>query len=133
MLSTYDRPPPPVRAIVSPSDVLELQSLTELVYVAEELVDYILGLVQFTRSHGRVYLGASPRAALALLHGSKAVGLLRGRDYVLPDDIRALAPLVLSHRVLMVPEAELEGVTGGAVVAEALDKVTYRAPRSAAR
>jgi MoxR-like ATPase len=133
MLATYDRPPPPVRAIVGPSDVLELQSLAELVYVAEELVDYILALVQFTRSHSRVYLGASPRAALALLHASKAVGLVRGRDYVLPDDIRTLAPLVLGHRILMVPEAELEGVSGTAVVAEALEKVSYRAPRAAAR
>lgn len=133
MLSTYDRPPPPVRAIVGPSDVLELQALTELVYVAEELIDYILGLVQFTRSHARVYLGASPRAALALLHAAKAAALIHGRDYALPDDIRALAPLVLGHRVMMTPEAELEGATGAAVIVEALDKVGYRAPRTGAR
>jgi MoxR-like ATPase len=133
MLSTYDRPPPPVRAIVGPSEVLELQSLTEHVYVAEELVDYILGIVHFTRSHPRVYLGASPRAALALLHASKAVGLIRGRDYVLPDDIRTLAALVLGHRILMAPEAEIEGASGVEVVAEALEKVSYRAPRAAAK
>mgnify|MGYP003376950939 CR=1 FL=1 len=133
MLSTYDRPPPPVRPIVGPSDVLELQALAELVYVAEELIDYILALVQFTRSHSRVYLGASPRAALALLHASKAVALIHGRDYALPDDIRTLAPLVLGHRIMLVPEAELEGATGSAVVAEALEKVGYRAPRSHAR
>jgi len=100
------------------------------VFVAEELLDYVLGLVAFTRNHARVYIGASPRAGLALTHASKALALLRGRDYVLPDDVRHLAPLVLAHRVLMTPEAELEGAAGGLVVAEALDKVGYKMPKA---
>ncbi len=129
MLMTYDRPPPPVRAVVGPEDVLRMQTLAQDVYVAEELLDYVLGLTLYTRSHARVYLGASPRAALALLHASKAIALIRGRDFVLPDDVRALAPLVLSHRILVTPDAELEGATGVAVVAEALDKVAYKTPR----
>jgi MoxR-like ATPase len=129
MLQTYDKPPPPVRAVVSQAEVLRLQALAQDVFVAEELVDYVLALVQFTRSHGRVYLGASPRAALALLHACKALALLRGRDYALPDDIRQLAPLVLAHRILMTPDAELEGATGTAVVTEALSKVGYKTPR----
>ena len=129
MLQTYDKPPPPVRAVVSQAEVLRLQALAQDVFVAEELVDYVLALVQFTRSHGRVYLGASPRAALALLHACKALALLRGRDYTLPDDIRQLAPLVLAHRILMTPDAELEGATGTAVVTEALSKVGYKTPR----
>ena len=129
MLQTYDKPPPPVRAVVSQAEVLRFQALAQDVFVAEELVDYVLALVQFTRSHGRVYLGASPRAALALLHACKALSLLRGRDYALPDDIRQLAPLVLAHRILMTPDAELEGATGTAVVTEALGKVGYKTPR----
>jgi MoxR-like ATPase len=129
MLITYDKPPPPVRPVIGPEDVLRLQKMAEDVFVAEELLDYILGLVQFTRNHARVYLGASPRAALALMHAAKAHALLRARDYVLPDDVRHLAPLVLAHRVLMTPDAELEGHTGVAVVAEALDKVGYKTPR----
>jgi MoxR-like ATPase len=129
MLATYDRPPPPVRAVVGPSDVLRMQALAQEVYVAEELIDYILGLVQHTRAHARVYLGASPRAALALLHASKAFALIRGRDYVLPDDVRSLAPLVLAHRILMTPDAELEGASGAAVITEGLDRVSYRTPR----
>ncbi len=131
MLSTYDKQPPPVRAIVGPSDVLEMQTLAQDVFVAEELLDYVIALVGFTRSHAKVYLGASPRAALALVHASKALGLLRGRDYVLPDDVRNLAPLVLGHRILMTPEAELEGGTGNNVVVEALDKVGYKMPKRA--
>ena len=85
--------------------------------------------MQFTRGHGRVYLGASPRAALALMQASKAAALLKGRDYVLPDDIRALAPLVLGHRILMTPDAEVEGAQGAGIVGEALDKVAYRTPK----
>jgi MoxR-like ATPase len=118
-----------VRAVVGPDEVLRMQALAQDVYVAEELLDYILGLASYTRGHARVYLGASPRAALALLHAAKAVALIRGRDYVLPDDVRALAPLVLAHRILVTPDAELEGATGVAVVAEALDKVAYKTPR----
>jgi MoxR-like ATPase len=129
MLSTYDRPPPPVRAVVGPQDVLEMQALAQEVYVAEELLDYVLGLVAFTRNHARVYLGASPRAGLALVHASKGLALLRGRDYVLPDDVRHLASLVLGHRILMTPEAELEGAQGTVVVNEALDKVGYKMPK----
>jgi len=133
MLGTYDKPPPPVRAVVGPSDVLDMQALAQEVFVAEELIDYVLGLVAFTRSHPKVYLGASPRAGLALVHGSKGLALLRGRDYVLPDDVRHLAPLVLGHRILMSPEAELEGAAGTAVVAEAVDKVGYKMPKGGAR
>ncbi|MBA3538253.1 MAG: MoxR family ATPase [Deltaproteobacteria bacterium] len=129
MLATYDKPPPPVRAVIGPSEVLEMQELTQDVFVAEELLDYILGLVTFTRNHAKVYLGASPRAALALVHASKALSLLKGRDFVLPDDVRHLAPLVLGHRILLTPEAELEGTPGTAVVAEAVDKVPYRMPK----
>ena len=129
MLGTYDKPPPPVRPVAGPSEVLEMQALAQEVFVAEELLDYVLGLVAFTRSHAKVYLGASPRAGLALVHGAKAVALLRGRDYILPDDMRNLAPLVLGHRILMTPEAELEGAQGTSVVAEALDKVGYKMPK----
>ncbi len=129
MLSTYDKPPAPVRPVVGPSDVLEMQALTQDVFVAEELLDYVISLVGFTRTHSKVYLGASPRAGLALIHGSKAMALLRGRDYVLPDDVRNLAPLVLSHRILMTPEAELEGGSGTHVVAEAVDKVGFKMPK----
>ena len=133
MLGTYDRPPPPVRTVVGPSDVLDMQALAQEVFVAEELLDYVLGLVAFTRSHPKVYLGASPRAGLALVHASKALALLRGRDYVLPDDVRHLAPLVLGHRILLSPEAELEGVAGTAVVGEAIDKVGYKMPKGTTR
>ncbi len=128
MLSTYNAPPPQLRGIVGPDDILRMQELATSVYVAEEIFDYILGLVAHTRSHRRVYLGASPRAALSLLRAAKALALVRGRDYTLPDDVRALATLVLSHRIVMTPEADLEGTTGHHVVKEALERVPYKTP-----
>jgi MoxR-like ATPase len=129
MLITYNQPPPQLRALISPDDILRLQQWASEVHVAEEIFDYILAMVAFTRSHQRVYLGASPRAALSLLKAAKALALIRGRDYVLPDDIRTLAIQVLAHRLVMTPEAELEGVHGHSVVSEALDKVHYKNPR----
>ena len=129
MLATYDKPPPPVRAVLGPSEVLEMQAMAQEVFVAEELLDYVLGLVAFTRSHAKVYLGASPRAGLALVHASKALALLRGRDYILPDDVRNLAALVLAHRILLTPESELDGGSGTAIVAEAVDKVGFKMPK----
>ena len=133
MLGTYDRSPPPVRTVVGPSDVLDMQALAQEVFVAEELLDYVLGLVAFTRSHPKVYLGASPRAGLALVHAAKGLALLRGRDYVLPDDVRHLAPLVLGHRIMLTPEAELEGAAGTAIITEAIDKVGYKMPKGGVR
>ena len=133
MLGTYDRPPPPVRPVIGPQEVLEMQALAQEVFVAEELLDYVLGLVAFTRSHPKVYLGASPRAGLALVHAAKGLALLRGRDYVLPDDVRHLAPLVLGHRIMLTPEAELEGAAGTAIITEAIDKVGYKMPKGGVR
>jgi MoxR-like ATPase len=128
MLATYNRPIPELNALVGPADILRMQELAGGVHVAEEIFDYILALVHYTRQHRRVYLGASPRAALALLRAAKALALIRGRDFVLPDDVKALAPLVLSHRIVMTPEAELEGAASVSVVGEAIERVHYKNP-----
>ncbi len=129
MLATYNRPVPEPRAVVGPEDVTRMQELADAVHVADEVFDYILGLTHHTRQHRRVYLGASPRAALALLRASKALALVRGRDFVLPDDVKSLAPMVLPHRIIMTPEAELDGAHADAVVSEALERVAYKSPR----
>jgi len=126
ILLTYNRPRFELAAVLGPERILEMQALAELVHVDEELLQYIIGLARFTREHRRVYLGVSPRASLMLLHAAKARALIRGRAYVLPDDIKALAPLVLAHRILLAPEAELEGVHTDEVVKEALEKIRYQ-------
>jgi MoxR-like ATPase len=129
MLLTYHRRVPAVDAILDPDTIIALQQLCELVHIDEELLDYILGLSQFTRDHRRIYLGVSPRASLMLMQVAKARALLHGRAYVLPDDVKMLASPVLAHRLLLSPEAELEGVKPDEIVSEALEKVRYQRRR----
>ncbi len=128
MLATYDRAAPPIAAVLDPAQVLSLRAEAAAVHVAEGLREYLVELSAFTRKHPRVHLGASPRATLGLMRAAKAHALLHGRAFVLPDDVRALAPSVMSHRLVMTPEAELDGVAARHVVAEALEKVAYRGP-----
>ena len=127
ILQTYAQTPRSVEAVLGPEVILAWSQLTERVAMRQELLDYAVRLVRFTREHKQVALGASPRASLALMRGAKARALLQGRDYVLPDDLRALAPIVITHRVLLHPEAEMSGYTSGQVVQSALQKVRYSA------
>jgi MoxR-like ATPase len=89
----------------------------------DELFDYILDIVSRTRQRGGILLGASPRAGIHLLRGAKALAALAGRDYVVPDDIAALTPHVLNHRLILAPELEIEGRRADEVVAEILQSV----------
>ncbi len=79
------------------------------VHVAEPLERYLVALCRATRSHPEVELGASPRASLALLRAARAAAAVAGRDYAIPDDVKALAPHVLPHRLILRPEAQLAG------------------------
>lgn len=97
------------------------QQVTE-VHVDESLEDYILHLVQATRSHPDLTLGASPRGSLALYKTGQALAAIHGRDYVIPDDIKNLAPLTLAHRLILKPESQLRGRTPFSILTEILDK-----------
>jgi MoxR-like ATPase len=130
MLLTYQKPIAPVEPVLMPEDVLALQAQADAVFVEEEIVDYVLGLLDFTRRHRHVLLGASPRAGLALLAAAKAYALLAGRDFLLPDDVKHLAGFVLAHRLVLTPEAELDAVAGRTVVTEALAEVPLRRQRT---
>jgi MoxR-like ATPase len=104
--------------IVDRNDVLEAQDAARRVHASRALRDYIVALLRHTRDDQRVELGGSPRAGLMLLRAAKAHALLNGRDHALPDDVQALARAVLSHRIMLVPEAA--GVEREAVVAAAI-------------
>src|SRR5690554_5672168 len=99
--------------------------LVDEVHVSHELMRYILGLVRQTRTDTRALLGTSPRASLALLKASQARALIRGRGYVLPDDIQAMAIPVMAHRIVLHPDAELDGISGAQLVESALRGVRY--------
>ncbi len=117
---------PAVRGILHPDEILAAQELVRSVHVEDSIVEYVVRLSEFTRRHSLVFLGASPRASLALIQASKALALLSGRAFVLPDDVKRLCPHVLAHRMVLTPEAQMEGVQGETVVREALEKVGHR-------
>jgi MoxR-like ATPase len=100
------------------AEVLEAITAAHLVHASRALRDYIVSLIRHTRDDGRVELGASPRAGLLLLRAAKARALIDGRDHVLPDDVQALAGAVLTHRIMLVPEAA--GVERSAIVTDAI-------------
>ncbi len=125
VLQTHHRSREEVPAVMTAAEVESIRRMVEAVHVSEELMRYIVQLTRATRQHPQVELGASPRAALALLRAAKARAVVHERDYILPDDIKALAASVLSHRILLHPEAELGGLAAGDVVSQTIQRVRY--------
>jgi len=100
-----------------------LRSAAEQIRVEPKITAYITAIIRATRGAASLTLGASPRAGVSLLKASRALALLEARDYVIPDDVKGLAPAVLRHRISVAPELELEGVTPDAALKTILDKV----------
>jgi len=94
---------------ITEKDIIEFRSKIKNVHVGKNLIDYIATIVKETRRNKSIYLGASPRAGIAMLNGSKAFAALKGRDFVTPEDIKFLAEPVLNHRLILTPESEMEG------------------------
>jgi MoxR-like ATPase len=105
------------------TDLLQCRDVVTDVHIDETVERYILGIVRATRSHADLALGASPRGSLALYKTTQAWALLRGRDYVIPDDVKILAPFALPHRLILKPESQLRGRTAQSIIAEILDRV----------
>jgi MoxR-like ATPase len=122
-----------IGAVVDGAALLGLHDAVTDVHLDESLERYILGLVRATRAHPDLVVGASPRGSLALYKTAQALAALRGRDYVLPDDVKELAPLVLPHRLLVRPESQLRGRDAGAILAELLERAPLDLDPAAAR
>jgi MoxR-like ATPase len=116
----------PARRILELREILAMQELVHGVHVEGEILEYVVRLAQFTRQHSRVYLGASPRASLALVQAARGRALASGRPFVIPDDVKMLAAPVLAHRLVLTPEAEMEGVQRESIVQMALEQVPHR-------
>jgi MoxR-like ATPase len=108
--------------VVDGSELLDLQKLVWDVHIDETLQEYIVSLVTATRTHPDLALGVSPRGSLALFKAAQALAAVRGRDYVIPDDVKYLVPVTLSHRLIVKPEAELRGRTGASILLDVLEK-----------
>ncbi len=112
-----------VSAVTNVAGLEQLRRVVEAVRVEPQITAYITALVRGTRDAASLTLGASPRAGVALLKAARAAALVDGRDYVIPDDVKRLAPAVLRHRVSVAPELELEGVTADVALKSILDRV----------
>jgi MoxR-like ATPase len=119
---TGDPPLETLSPVTGASEVLALTDEAKNIYVDESLNRYVVALLRTTRSDSRLYLGASPRAGIALLRVAKARALAGGRDYLSPDDIKAVAVPVLAHRLIVAPEARSSGLGGDTIIEDALDK-----------
>ena len=109
--------------VLTKEELLSLRRLIEHVFVDRTLLQYIALIVQQTRTSKAVYLGASPRASVAMMQASKAYALLQGRDFVTPEDIKFVAPYVLQHRLILTAEAKMEGYSPVKVTQRLIDKV----------
>ncbi len=119
-------------SVVSAAEVIASQQAIREVYVDEKVRRYLLQIVQATREHEDVALGGSPRASIALFRTGQALAAVSGRNFVLPDDVKKLAPAVLGHRLILRPESRLRKVTAAAVVQEILADVPVPVLRAAA-
>jgi MoxR-like ATPase len=112
-----------VDAVTSPADVSTLQGEVVKIHVEQSVLDYVLSLVEESRKHPSVRIGVSPRGTLALYKSSQALAALRGRDYVVPDDVKELAPAVFLKRLILKPDAAIKGETSQQVIDAILDRV----------
>ncbi len=112
-----------VQPVVTREELQKCQDIIKSIYIKDELLDYIAQIVHQTRNSGDLYLGASPRASLAIMKASKAFAGINGRDFVTPDDIQAVAYPVLNHRIILTPEREMENVRAEDVIKQIINGI----------
>lgn len=109
--------------ILTAAEIKHFRSLVQEILVEPRLIEFIARIIFETRNNPALYLGASPRASLALLRAAKATAAIKGRDFVTPDDIKEMAPAVLRHRIILTPEKEMEGITADELIDAILKSV----------
>jgi len=112
-----------VYPVISASDIVNFQDLVTQVVVEPEVLSYIAAIIDKTRNHSSLFLGASPRASLAVLRSARAFAALEGRDFVTPEDVKEMVVPVLNHRVMLTPEKEMEGLEPESVIRRIVDSV----------
>ena len=122
-----------IEQVMSADELLQAQAQVREIHIADSVKAYVVDIVTATRSHPDVYLGASPRGSLALSRAGQAYAAMNGRDYVLPDDVKALAAPTLSHRLILQPQARLKDLAATTVVAEILASVPVEAAPQSVR
>lgn len=109
--------------VLNAQQIAEYQHTIKQIIIESNLLKYIAAIVDNTRTNSNLFLGASPRASLAIMNASKALAAMNGRDFVTPDDIKKIAPSVLRHRIMLTPEREMEGITADKVVQQIIETI----------
>ncbi len=122
-----------LEAVITLDELIEMQKQVLDIYVDETIKEYIINLVNATRQHHAVYLGASPRASIALMKAAQAYAYMQSRDYVVPDDIKYLAPFAMQHRVLLNSDAKLSNLTNERIVRDIVEQVNVPVGKESAR
>ena len=112
-----------INAVLSAHQIKELREQVKNIFFEEKLLQFIAKIISTTRTHKSIYLGASPRASLAVMNASKAIAAMSGRDFVTPDDIVYAIPYVLRHRIILTPEKEMEGITTDDVIQQVIHSI----------
>lgn len=112
-----------LRSVATPEDIIDLQEACKNIYVDNTVREYIVSLIDATRNHENVSLGASPRASLGMFRAARGLAILRDRDYVIPDDIKELAYAVLAHRLILSPSARMRGLHTGQIISNLLESI----------
>lgn len=112
-----------VKEVITGNEIIDFQDRIKSVFVHHELISYIAMIVHQTRIDQTLYMGASPRASIAILDAAKSNAAVNGRDFVIPEDIKQIAHTILGHRVVMVPEKEMEGFTTEHIIQQIIDRV----------
>jgi len=112
-----------IKPVLTAKQIEEYQEIIKSIIIENNLLKYIAGIVNNTRNNGNLYLGASPRASIAIMNASKAMAAINGRDFVTPDDIKTVASPVLRHRIILTPEREMEGFTAEKVVSQIIETI----------
>ncbi|MGJ8684197.1 MAG: AAA family ATPase [Nonlabens sp.] len=112
-----------IEGVLSAAQIKKYQTTIKDIIIEDNLIKYIAQIVLNTRNNANLYLGASPRASIAIMNGSKAYAAIMGRDFVTPDDIKYIAKSVMRHRIILTPEREMEGFTADRAVAQILETI----------
>ncbi len=112
-----------IPAILNATQIEAYQETIKTIVIAKNILEYIATLIDATRTNSYIYLGASPRASIAIMNASKAMAAIQGRDFVTPDDIKKIAPHVLGHRLQLTPEREMEGFTTEKVILQIIETI----------
>jgi MoxR-like ATPase len=112
-----------IGSVLTADQIASYQEVIGNIIIEDNLMKYIAAIVHNTRNNANLYLGASPRASIAIMDASKALAAIQGRDFVTPDDIKKVAAPILGHRVILTPEREMEGFTSDKVIQQIMDTI----------